>query len=108
MKKIKFLKIKYITFVFSSFIFSSFFLISSAKTFKDVVSSVLVRIIKPVGPIIVGLTVAYFIVGVIRFIKSDDKGREEGKQMMFWGVVGLFVMVSVWGIVSVIQSSLSL
>ena len=108
MKIIKLLKIKGKIFLFSFSIFSFIFSFSCAKTFKDVISSVLTDILKPLGSIIIGLALLYFTWGVVKFIKSDGKDREEGKQVMFWGVVGLFVMVCVWGLVSVVGNTLSL
>ena len=108
MKTTKLSKINSKVFIFSLFIFSSIFSLSFAKTFSEVVSYVLTSILKPVGSIIVSLAVLYFVWGVIKFIKSDGKDKEEGRQVMFWGIVGLFVMICVWGIVGVVKNTLSL
>lgn len=35
---------------------------------------------------------------------SEDK-RTEGKQLMLWGIIAFFVMVSVWGLVNILTSS---
>ncbi len=37
---------------------------------------------------------------------SDEKAVEEGKRLMRWGIVALFVMISVWGIVIFMQNAL--
>lgn len=42
------------------------------------------------------------------FWKSDDTKRGEGKSFILWGVVALFVMVSVWGLVNVLRSTFQL
>jgi len=48
-----------------------------------------------------------FIWGAIRFIGTagDDKSRAAGRQLMVWGTVALFLMVSVWGIVRIIKTT---
>ncbi len=59
-------------------------------------------------PVVVGLALLYFFWGLSKFIlrAGDEKAREEGKQIMLWGVIALFVMVSIWGIVDFIARDL--
>lgn len=62
-----------------------------------------------VFPIIVALlsalAVLFFVWGVVVFIAQTDneQARAEGKQRMIWGIVALFVLVSVWGLVILLQ-----
>lgn len=60
------------------------------------------RLIELLFPIAVGLAVLFFIWGLAVFIlrSGDEKSAEEGKRKMFWGVLALFVIVSIWGIVA--------
>ena len=53
-------------------------------------------------PVIFGLAMVYFFWGMSQFILSagDVKKLEDGKQKMIWGVVALFVMFSIWGILT--------
>ncbi len=46
-----------------------------------------------------------FIWGVVMFIAntSDDEKRAAGKKKMVWGIIALFVLVSVWGLVLLIR-----
>lgn len=55
-------------------------------------------------PILSLAALGYFMFNVVMFIKSadNDKMREPYKQAMIWGVIALFVMVSVWGIVAIL------
>lgn len=50
--------------------------------------------------------VAYFLYGVMKFVKdqSSEEAQGEGKKHMMWGVIGLAIMVSVWGILNFINS----
>jgi hypothetical protein len=56
-------------------------------------------------PVLIGLGLVFFFWGLVLFIANsgEEKGREEGKQKMIWGIVALFVMVSVWGFVALVQ-----
>jgi hypothetical protein len=47
-----------------------------------------------------------FIWGMFIFLinPGNEQVRNEGKKKMVWGVVGLFVAVSVWGFVSLMQT----
>ena len=62
-------------------------------------------------PLAFALSLLYFFWGVAKYIRTgagSDKAAEEGKRVMIWGIVGLFVAFSVWGIISFIQSELSI
>jgi uncharacterized membrane protein YidH (DUF202 family) len=53
-------------------------------------------------PVLLALAIIYFFWGLVKFIKSagDAKARDEGKGVMIWGIIAIFVMVSVFGIVN--------
>ena len=54
-------------------------------------------------PILVAVALLYFIWGLIQFIMSaGGEKHDEGKTKMWWGIIALFVIVSIWGIVSYI------
>jgi uncharacterized membrane protein YidH (DUF202 family) len=63
-----------------------------------------------VVPVLVGLAVVIFLFGVVKYIQAGDQAekRDEGRQFMLYGIVALFVMVSIWGLVNVLSSTLSL
>lgn len=55
-------------------------------------------------PLLFSAALAIFIFGVVKFIgNSDSKEKGKGRDFMIWGVVGLFVMISVWGLVNVLN-----
>jgi len=58
-------------------------------------------------PVIIGLALLVFLYGLIKFIAAggSEESIKAGKSLMFWGIIGLFVMVSVWGIVNIIYGS---
>ena len=50
------------------------------------------------------IIIAFFIWGVIKFIKNseDSAEHEQGKKFMIWGVIAILVLVSVWAFVRII------
>ncbi len=61
-------------------------------------------------PIVVGLALLGFFWGLARYIFSqgNEKSTMEGKKVMLYGLVALFVMVSVWGIIGFFQRDLNI
>ncbi len=55
-------------------------------------------------PIVIAIGLLFFIWGLVQFIAAsgDEGAKEEGKRKMIWGVVALFVMVAVWGLVELL------
>ena len=51
-----------------------------------------------------------FIWGLVQFLWNLDEGGENasGKQHMLWGIVGMLIMVSVFGILNIIDNTLGL
>lgn len=48
-----------------------------------------------------------FFWGLVRFIyTASEEGKSEGKMFMIWGLIALFVMVSVWGIIYFISNEI--
>lgn len=47
-----------------------------------------------------------FVYGIARFIRSagSEKEIKDSKNLMIWGVIGLFILVTIWGIVAFMQS----
>lgn len=58
-------------------------------------------------PIVVALALVYFFWGLGQFIlgSSESEKRKEAIAIMIYGIIALFVMVSVWGIVNVLQTT---
>lgn len=66
-------------------------------------------VIQALIPIVIGLAVLVFLWGVLRYVLStSDGGKGEGRTFMLWGIIALFVMVSVWGLVNILRDSLGL
>lgn len=51
------------------------------------------------------LAIVVFFWGLIRYLVSVGEEKSEGLQIMFYGVIAIFVMVSIWGIIRLLQST---
>jgi len=69
--------------------------------------AVFVSIINALMPFIVALAVLFFVWGVFQFVASagDEEKRTEGRNKMIYGIIGIFVMVSVWGLVNLLEGT---
>jgi len=58
-------------------------------------------------PLIFAVAIVMFIWGVVQFvINTDDEAKKtKGRQFMIWGIIALTVMVSVWGLVSILGNT---
>lgn len=64
-----------------------------------------------VVPLIFALAFASFIWGIANHFflhGGEDKSREEGKQFILWGILGMVVLFSVWGLVNMLLSTLGI
>jgi len=68
----------------------------------------LTTIINRIIPLIIGAAMLVFLWGVLRYVlaESDPAKRAEARSYMVWGIIALAVMVSVWGIVRLLQGTL--
>jgi hypothetical protein len=60
-----------------------------------------------VVPFLIGLGLILFLAGVVQFVAAGDneEKRQGGRNMMIFGIISLFVMVSVWGFVNILSRS---
>lgn len=74
--------------------------------FSDLVN----KIIQPLNlliPLIIALTLVFFIWGVTIYIANSGSAekRKEGIQYIFYGIIGLFVIGSVWALVYLLANT---
>lgn len=81
---------------------------ASGQAVCGLISKINQVIINPIIGIIFALAVILFFYGVAKFLfysENDDK-RKEGRSHMIWGIIGMFIMVSVFGIIRLIMDTL--
>lgn len=64
------------------------------------------RVLNLLVPLFIALAVVWFIWNVFKYaIAGDEDKKKEAKTQIIWGIVGIFVMVSVWGLVNILQGT---
>lgn len=80
-------------------------------TFKTFINSIIGILNDIFVPIIFAFAFGAFVWGVAKFFFLDggsEEGRVEGKQFVFWGILGMVVILSVWGLVNMLLSTLGI
>lgn len=58
-------------------------------------------------PVLVLVGLVTFLSGVVKFVRSGDneESRKAGRDIMIYGIIVLFVMVSFWGFVGILSQT---
>src|SRR3989338_296825 len=57
-------------------------------------------------PVLVVLGVVYFVWGVVTYvISSDEEAKKSGRERMIYGIIGLVVIVAMWGLVGIVVNT---
>lgn len=68
----------------------------------DVAKSIIDRLII----VFIAAGIAVFIFGIVKYvIASDEEAKSKGRNLMIWGIIGLFAIVAVWGLVSLLANT---
>lgn len=61
-------------------------------------------------PIVVAIALLAFFWGIVKYVfaQGNEEAKADAKKIMLWGLVALFVMVSVWGLVRFIGNALGI
>ena len=66
-------------------------------------------ILKLIVPVVVILGIVYFVWGVISYvIAGDDEAKTKGRDRMIYGIIGLAVIVAIWGLVNILINTFNL
>lgn len=78
--------------------------------FKGLVNYLIGGLVKPLFGLFLGAAVVFFLWNIFGIIRKSDQPEELAnlKARAVWGVVAIAVMVSMWGLVNFITSSLQL
>ena len=78
--------------------------------FSDLGSSVISIINNILVPVLFAIAFIVFLWGAFdAFIlgASDGSAKEKGKNLMLWGLIGFFVMISIWGLVNILVGTIN-
>ncbi len=85
----------------------SFPAVTSAQTITDVNSLTykLTNIGNVILELLIAFAVIYIVINVVRFIMADAEKRAEVRTSILWGIVGLAIIVSIWGLVRILTNT---
>ena len=78
--------------------------VTTPTNFKEAVMLV-VNLITALLPVIILLAFIYFLWGLLQYLKNAGENKDEAKHMMISGVIGFFIMSSVWGLVNIMSAT---
>jgi hypothetical protein len=66
-------------------------------------------LLNAIVPVLIALGVMYFIWGVVSYvIAKEEEAKKAGRDKMIYGIIGLVVIVSIWGLVSILKNTFNL
>ncbi|MHB1163172.1 MAG: hypothetical protein ACYCZZ_01425 [Minisyncoccota bacterium] len=84
--------------------------LAAVNNISDVGSFIINTINNVFVPVLFAVAFIVFIWGAFNaFIlgANSDDVKEKGKNLMLWGLIGFFVMVSVWGLVNILTGTVT-
>jgi uncharacterized membrane protein YiaA len=80
----------------------------SEKIIDAFITNFAVAVINPAIYLLFAVALVLFLWGVMQYIRGadDQTARKTGAQHMVWGLIGLAIMMSVFGIINVLTSTI--
>jgi len=78
----------------------------AARTFQELAVDIVDILDATTAVLIVAGIVVYFYGISTNILNFSDDGGEKVRTYFFWGIIVLFVMVSIWGILRLLQNTL--
>lgn len=81
-----------------------------AQTINAFLDKINQFILNPLIVLMFVVALLVFFWGLVEFIykAGSDDGRDTGKRNMLWGIIGMFIMVAVYGIIRLILDTFGL
>ncbi len=78
-------------------------------TLFDILTLKIAPILNAIIPLLITAGVIFFVLGIVQYVIADDEeAKKKGKDRMLYGIIGLFVIVTFWGLVTVLQNTLGI
>lgn len=74
----------------------------AALTIEGIITKITKEIINPTIYLLFAAATVVFVWGIVQYMYAAGEGQaQKGKNVMFYGIIGLFVMASAYGIVKI-------
>jgi len=63
------------------------------------------------APVLMAMAFIVFVWGIYKYFilgAAEEKSRTDGRQFILWGIIGFVIILSVWGLVSLVMGTLGL
>ena len=77
-----------------------------ARSLKDLVGQIVTLLNTATGVLVAAALVAFLYGAAYNMLRAGERGGTALRQFLVWGIIILFVMVSIWGILNVLQQTL--
>lgn len=99
--------------IINEYILIPFVYAAGPSNFTELLARINQHVINPLLIVLFSLAFVQFTIGLFKFFQTksgNDGGAdiEQGKRHMLWGVIGMVIMVSVFGIMSLMTNTLGL
>ena len=75
------------------------------KTFKELIGMIIDLVNRATSVLVLAAVVIFLYGTAYNLFRSNEHGGAQLRNFMVWGVIALFVMVSVWGILNLIATT---
>jgi mannose/fructose/N-acetylgalactosamine-specific phosphotransferase system component IID len=67
------------------------------------------QILGAIVPVLIALAVVYFVWGVVQYVMSgDEEAKKAGRDRIIFGIIGLAVIIAMWGLVNILVTTFGL
>lgn len=79
-------------------------------TVDGLLNGIIREIINPLILLMFGVAILVFLYGGFELISSGENSekKDSGKRNLFWGIVGLFIMTGVYGIIQLVLGTFNI
>ena len=80
--------------------------VESANDLFNLVEEILGKL----APMLIAVAVIILLVAIVNYIRAgeEEEKRGQARSMMIYGIIGLFVMISLWGLVAILSGTFNL
>lgn len=76
---------------------------------EDIINVVSEELLNPLILLMFAVATLSFLWGLFKYVKGaySDQDQDQGKSNIIWGIVGMVIMISVYGIINLIKTTIA-